>query len=313
MAKKVFLIILLCLIISCKKKDEYSSVSFFDMGTYVDVTLHTKNQEYFKKVSDFIKDLSKNISSETDKINNARSNQEIEITTDFCNLLKKGNEYRSISNGKFNIAIFTLLDLYGFPDGDFHNISESEKLEALNIAKVGLTLLESNNKCIVINNGAKIDLGAYAKGYIVDEASKFLKNEGVEDFIISAGGDMYVSGLKDGKKWRIGIKNPYEKGLIHSIELSNSALATSGNYERFFTTDEGKKISHLIDGETGNQGENFDSVSVVSSSVEVADAYATIYFFMTEEEIENRCKKDNTIVFAVKNKKLIEFCNQGKL
>lgn len=308
---KILLSILLILVISCSKEEKYRSVSFFAMGTYVDITLPEKNSIEFKNVTNLIDKLSFDIKKETDYINNSKSNDEIQISDSYCNLLKKAEYYKKISNGKFNISIYTILHLYGFPEGDFRDISKKEKLEALEISKKGITLVEKNNHCSVINNGAKIDLGSFAKGYIVDEAANYLTKKGINNFIISAGGDLYAGGLKNNNLWRLGIKNPNVKGGISKVvELSNKALATSGTYERFFINKNGDKISHLIDATNGEEPNYYVSVSVIADTAELADAFATIYFLLPPNEVKKRCKNDKTIVYTInKNNVMSEFCN----
>ncbi len=308
---KILILILLILTTSCTNEEKFRSVSFFAMGTYVDITLPEKNSIEFKNVTNLIDKLSIEIKKETDDINNSSSLQKTLISKDYCNLLKKAEYYKKISNNKFNISIYTMLNLYGFPEGDFKDISEKEKIEALAISKKGITIIEEDKNCAVINNGAKIDLSAFAKGYIVDEAVEYLKNKGINNFLISAGGDLYAAGLNNNSLWRLGIKNPKVKGGISKVvELTNKALATSGSYERFFINKNGDKISHLIDATNGKEPKYYVSVSVIADTTELADAFATIYFLLPPDDIKNRCKNDKTIVYTIDNdNNTLEFCN----
>ena len=296
---KVFCILAFCLVFcsGCQKGQEFKESSFFAMGTLVNVTLPKAYQNELKNLHKLIKSLSDEVTNLTAKINTGETTP---LTPFVCNLLKEESRYRSLSSGRFNAGVFTLLELYGFPEGPFKNISHEEKSLALENIKKGYNLFEEGGICYAKSLGAKIDLGATAKGAIVDKGAEYLKERGITDFIINAGGDLYASGTKNGKKWRIGVKNPFNKqGVSKVYELSDVALATSGTYERFFTTDTGEKISHLVNALTGVQGDRYVSLTVIAKNADAADAFATVYFFMNEDEIKSRCIQDGTKVFAI--------------
>ncbi len=98
----------------------------------------------------------------------------------------------------------------------------------------------------------KIDLGGIAKGYAVDRAAQVMKEYGMKDFFVNAGGDIYVSGTKtNDQKWSIGIKNPRdEKKIIADFEVTDMAIGTSGDYERFVIID-GIRYHHIFNTHTG--------------------------------------------------------------
>ena len=127
-------------------------------------------------------------------------------------------------------------------------------------------------------DGVIIDLGGVAKGYSIDSVGKELRQHGIDNFIVNFGGDMLICGTKNGKQWKIGIKNPLKQGAflkIISVPKEHClAMATSGDYERFVVK-KGKKYSHIIDPKTGHPVEHAKSVTVVGKSATVVDLLAT--------------------------------------
>ena len=96
--------------------------------------------------------------------------------------------------------------------------------------------------------GMKIHLGGIGKGYAVDHAVQILRGAGLRDFMIQAGGDLYVGGHKDGQPWRLGINDPRgpDGQSFATIDLTDSTFSTSGDYARFFMKD-GVRYHHILD------------------------------------------------------------------
>ncbi|MBU1122287.1 MAG: FAD:protein FMN transferase [Candidatus Omnitrophica bacterium] len=148
--------------------------------------------------------------------------------------------------------------------------------------------IDSNNKRVTLKKeGLKIDLSAIAKGYMVDKAVEKLKNNGIDSAIVNAGGDIYCLGKNRGKAWRVGIKNPYAKGIIEKQVIVNKAIATSGGYEQYFNIGN-RKFSHLVDVKSGFPVENdVLSVSVIADSCVIADGLATAFSVMGKDKVED--------------------------
>jgi thiamine biosynthesis lipoprotein len=129
--------------------------------------------------------------------------------------------------------------------------------------------------------GMKIDLGAIGKGYAVDRAVQVLRDEGIKSAIVDAGGDLRLLGSRPGKDfWRIGVRHPREASrLLLNLELVDTAIVTSGDYERFFM-DGDDRHHHLIDPRTGYPAALCQSVTVVAAETADADAYATAAFVL---------------------------------
>jgi thiamine biosynthesis lipoprotein len=235
----------------------------------------------------------------------------VEISESTYTLLQKNDEYSRLSDGRFNMPVYTLISLYGFPRGPFYIPSDGEIEKAMSdILHKKITVKLEDDRFYADGQGLKFDLGATAKGWIVDVASNYLRTQGVNDFVINAGGDLYASGMKGNSKWRMGIADPDKKrAYVTVVNLSDKALATSGTYERFFIADDGRRISHIFDATTGEPASSYKSVSVIAETAEIADSFSTIYFLVSENEMLSLCKAYNTPVFVItKDNKERRYC-----
>jgi len=139
-----------------------------------------------------------------------------------------------------------------------------------------------------------IDLGGIAKGYAVDRASEILSNLGYKNHIVNAGGDLRVKGLKKNQRWTIGIQHPRAtEKMTATISISDSSIATSGDYEKFFIH-QGRRYHHILNPKTGYPEDGCQSVSVLSKETITADGIATAVFVMGPEKGFEFCKKWKT-------------------
>ncbi len=182
------------------------------------------------------------------------------------------------SEGLFDPAIGGLLNLWGFqsdgrPNGPPPAKAEIEKWVAAAPRMDDLTLegdlLRSSNSAV------QLDFGAFAKGYAVDLAIERLREFGIHNAIINAGGDLRAIGSKDGKPWRVGIRHPQGEGVLAALGVSgDESVFTSGNYERYREY-EGVHYNHILDPRTGMPVDGVTSVTVIHDNGAVADAAAT--------------------------------------
>lgn len=130
-------------------------------------------------------------------------------------------------------------------------------------------------------DGMGLDLGAIAKGWAVDRAIEKLVARGIRNAIIDAGGDLRIIGARPGKDfWRIGVQHPREPGnLLATLKLRDTAIVTSGDYERFFMID-GVRYHHILDPATGQPARGCQSVTVLAATAAEADACATAAFVL---------------------------------
>ena len=153
--------------------------------------------------------------------------------------------------------------------------------------------------------GAKIDLGAIAKGFAVDCAIRKLKEQGISSCLINAGGDIYCLGDKSGKPWKVALQNPRQSGLLDHLKLKDRAVATSGDYQQFFIKGS-KRYSHILDPRTGYPADRgVISSTVVAPDCLTADALATAIFVIGKDKgslLAQKFKDVELIVITVSDK-----------
>ena len=170
-------------------------------------------------------------------------------------------------------------------------------------------IMISNDK-IQLEPGMSITLDGIAKGYIVDEALQTLKDNGIKNAMIDAGGDIATLGTKPGEeKWVIGLRNPNNKSeSIIEFQLTNMAIATSGNYERYF--DEDAKVGHIMDPHTGRSVYKCSSASIITETCTEADILSTAIFVHGPEKgipIVETLPNVETIILGYENPKEITY------
>src|SRR5690606_11249758 len=133
--------------------------------------------------------------------------------------------------------------------------------------------------------GMKIGFGSIGKGYAADKGREILKALGVQGGIVNASGDIATWGLQvNGKPWKIGVKNPFKRhGIAKVLKLKESALATSGNYEKYVEID-GVRYAHIINPKTGYPSTGLTSVTIYGPSAEFANALSTSIMVLGEKE-----------------------------
>lgn len=196
-------------------------------------------------------------------------------------LLKKGKDYAALSKGAFDPTVAPLVDLWGFGQDEQRvpRVGEIERvLSRIDYEKLKLDFV---NHQVFLPAFMEIDLGGMAKGFIIDKGIETLLALGVESAYINAGGNIRVLGNKaPGRPWRIGIRKPREPGKIfqrYILALNRGSLATSGDYERYFTFN-GVRYSHLLDPRTGYPAREMQSATIYAENALEADILSTAVF-----------------------------------
>jgi thiamine biosynthesis lipoprotein len=198
-------------------------------------------------------------------------------------LLKESLEYARITHGYFDPTVLPLIRAWGFDTETPSLPSQQDILSALK--HVGYMNVHVTENRIDKPEYIQFDLSGVAKGKIVDLTRDFIRDAGFSNFLIDAGGDIYVSGRNlKGSTWRIAIQDPDNRDRYRGIlEKSDAAIVTSGDYENFFEY-EGKRYSHLFNPFTGYPQSDIRSVTVVTTETAFADAIATAVFVMGSTE-----------------------------
>jgi len=201
-------------------------------------------------------------------------------------IVEAARETSRISGGAFDITVEALLDLWRYAAGadrQFWELEPAEQQEAISDAmalvgpgKISVTV----GPAVVLAPGTKITLGGIAKGYAVDQGLKALQKAGIKHGLIDAGGDIGALGGKPGNEhWEIVLRNPNDSAdFLVCFGLTDGAIATSGNYERYF--DPAAEVGHIMDPSTGFSSHNASSATVIAPTCTQADALATAVFVL---------------------------------
>ncbi len=202
-------------------------------------------------------------------------------------LVRLGKELSLASNRLFNPAIGHLIDAWGFHRDDpaGQRPPSEEKIKSLlqqNPQMDDISLDGNELRCS--NPAVKLDFGAFGKGYGIDLAIQHLRELGIDNAILNAGGDLRAIGRRGDRPWRIAIRGADGKGVVGSVEVDgDESVFTSGDYERNFTW-EGKRYHHIIDPRSGYPATGTASITVIHSDAVTADAAATALFIAGPEQ-----------------------------
>lgn len=224
--------------------------------------------------------------SQTAEVNRQAGIQPVKVDAELLGLIKRAKKISEITQGAFDISFGSIDKKIWHFDGAM------TALPAPEVAKQSVRLIDYHNIMLdeeaqtvfLKNEGMRIGFGAIGKGYAAEKAKTVLLEMGVTDGIVNAGGDLTVWGHQpDGSPWTIGIANPDSKlDAFSYLEVSNSAVVTSGNYEKFVEID-GKRYTHIIDPRTGYPVSGLKSVTIICLNAEMADALATSVFVLGKE------------------------------
>jgi FAD:protein FMN transferase len=206
----------------------------------------------------------------------------------FLPVLKASREVFEKSGGAFDPTVGPLVNAWGFgPDKSM--VPDSTRVDSL-LMLVGFDkiIFDEKKLCKQIP-GIKLDFSAIAKGYAVDVVADYIAAKGIDDLMVEIGGEIVCRGVKPGNAlWRTAIEDPtvqvYDRKILAVAELSNKAVATSGNYRNYYVRD-GKKYAHTIDPATGYPVfHSLLSASVFADNCMTADAYATAFMVIGFEK-----------------------------
>jgi thiamine biosynthesis lipoprotein len=270
------------LITACDSRPQLVEARILQFGTIIDVSLvHNnlrKSEQTLGDIEDQLAEYRQNWhaweDSDLSRFNRSLTSlKPTPIPPSLTDLIDLSHYYYLRSNRLFNPALGKLIAAYGF-----HGSMEPDQATISTIQQniPGMLDLQINGLLATSNNEhLRLDFGGIAKGYAVGLIADQLQQQGFENFLISAGGDVVTSGSKFGKAWRIAVQNPFKSGAIAGIELiGRHSLFTSGDYQRFYSKDS-NKIHHIIDPRTGSPSVHISSATVLNTNPVLADVAAT--------------------------------------
>lgn len=221
--------------------------------------------------------------SETNLINQNSGIGPVVVSTETFDLIERSLRISQVTQGAFDITYGSIdKRLWNF---DQHMTSLPDKETAKNMVRLinyqNVILDREKSTVFLKEKGMRIGFGGIGKGYAAERAKLIMKRLGVESGVVNASGDLTAWGLQsNGKPWTVGIANPEAKHEVFSyMSITDMAVATSGNYEKFVMID-GRKYSHTINPRTGLPVTGIKSVTIITTNAEIADAMATPVMIM---------------------------------
>ena len=265
-------------------------------GTTYLISFYTDSGETYQfEIEELFEEINESVSyyrpnSIISRVNRNETNQ---IDSIFQRVYLRSVEIFKATEGAFDPTVSPLVNAWGFGFANAEKMTPQIVDSLLQFVGLHKTRLISEGLIEKDLPEIQFDFNAIAKGYAADLVGELLLSKGIETFLVEIGGDLTTRGIKpDGTKWRVALENPAEsfdspQQYDYFIELENQAVATSGNYRRYFEVN-GQRFSHTIDPSTGFPvSHSLLGVSVVANDCITADAFATAFMVMgLERSIE---------------------------
>jgi len=257
------------------------------MGTLVEITVIPANEKAIREAFEALKkvDLLMSTYKEDSEISILNREGKAQVSEETLEVIEDAIKFSNLTDGAFDITCRPLINLWKKAKKEEKLPAEMEIEEAISLVGYQRIILEGN-QIRLEKKGMQIDLGGIAKGYAVDKAIEALKKNGIKRALVNAGGDLYALGIDpQGEKWQIGVQDPREEDkIIDIIKVKDKAVATSGDYRRYFTL-EGKRFSHIVNPKTGLTVQDVPmSVTIIGPDATTTDALSTGVFVLGPEE-----------------------------
>ena len=287
---------LFLLALSCKDEEpEFSNFSGFTQGTTYSIVFENSGKinladmkaEVEKILHDF--DMSLSLYQDSSVLSRINRNENVKPDTFFAEAFNISREISLMTDGAFDLTVGPLVKAWGFGPDETKNFTESKRDSLLSL--VGMDKVEMKDGLLRKSDPRiSLDFNAIAQGYSVDVLYRYFNTLGMERYLVEIGGEVRVHGDKGGVLWRIGIDRPEDNNITPGedlqavISLKDRALATSGNYRKFYI-ENGIKYSHTIDPKTGYPAWNqLLSATIIADDCATADGIATACMVMGKDK-----------------------------
>lgn len=283
------------------KKPPLFHSSEYIMGTIFDITASGNDERLLERTSkeafEEIKRIDNLMSrykegSQVSLVNINAGIAPIRVGSELIEVLQEAIKISELSGGVFDVTIGPLTDLWGF-DSEKNIIPPKDKIEKLRdlVNYKKLKIDEAASTVYLEDKGMMIDVGGIAKGYSLTRAMKVFENAGIRNFIINAGGNLILRGVKNGNPWKIGIQNPRDESkLLGKVAITDISVATSGDYQRYFMKD-GIRYHHILDPKTGFPAKGLISATIIGNGKTSMDGYSSAVFILGAEKGGSLMKK----------------------
>jgi FAD:protein FMN transferase len=244
--------------------------------------------------------------SQLSQINQYGNERAVQVDKELFDLIKLSTHFSEITEGAFDITYASVGYLYNYPQ-HIHPTEAQIRAALPAVNWRNLILDEAHHTVRFGHPGMRIDLGGIGKGYAVDRGIDILKARGVQRALVTAGGDSRIIGDRMGRPWLVAIRHPDNPSkVVTRIPLSDAAVSTSGDYERYFDED-GVRYHHIIDPHTGHSASKVRSATVIGPTATQTDGMSKTAFVLGAEkalEIINRMPEYDA-VFVLPDGKML--------
>lgn len=295
----LFLLLGTIFIIRHQRNTPYQHNTGYIFGTVYHITYQYDTDLNAEILAELNKvDASLSMFNKQSVITRVNNNQNIEVNDMFTDVFTLAEKISNDTNGAFDITVAPLVNAwgFGFKNGQLPTRVMVDSLKSF-VGYKRVTLIDKHVK--KDDPRTTLDCGAIAKGYGCDMVAELLRRKGVANFMVEIGGEVVTCGISDRRlPWKIGVTKPSDDSLNQNQELqavlnvTDKAMATSGNYRNFYYKD-GKKYAHTIDPHTGFPVQHsLLSATVLADRCAVADAYATSFMVMGIEKAKEVLKRN---------------------
>lgn len=271
---RFLLLVVVLALAGCGREQAHQSQSYV-FGTLVDISIYGESEERARELSNHILQEFQRLhdqlhawkaGSELDRLNSAfAEGKPAEVSPELAGIVTDATRLSRQSGGLFNPAIGHLIQTWGFQGDEFKPVrpdpAEIRKWVAANPQMTDIVI--GNGQARSRNPAVRLDLGGYAKGWSLDLAANYLRQQHVKGALINIGGNIIAIGRHGDRPWRVGIQHPRQPGPVASVELPDGwAIGTSGDYQRYFELD-GKRYCHVLDPRTGEPAQGVQAVSIL--------------------------------------------------
>ncbi len=224
------------------------------------------------------------------ELNHARG-QSVVVRGQIVEMLQTADTVYQRTGGAFDLTVYPLVKAWGFINGNYRVPTDEDiaaLLERVDFSALELTgFADGSDYMLTMPDGMQLSFGAIAKGCAAQYAISALRSAGVESAIISLGGNVQTLGVKpDGTNWNVAIQDPNDTGsTVGYVSVGETAVVTSGGYQRYFEDEDGVRYHHILDPATGapaNSG--LLSVTIICPNGTMADALSTAMFILGEDD-----------------------------
>ncbi len=314
---KNILYLLVLSLFACSSSDNRILVKNFGeaQGSYYHIQYLSENGVNYKSQIDsiiFKVDSSLSIYKDYSLISKLNNKKNIKTDSLFNSVFWAAKKVFIESKGNFDCSITPLANAWGFYKNKLGDslIIDSTKFQKI-LPYIGFDKISLIADSLVLPKGMSLDFNSIAQGYTVDIIAQFLESKGDSNYLVELGGELLAKGKNaDGNIWRVGVDKPstdidVQERFQFILDLEDKALATSGNYRKFYEKN-GIKYAHTINPFTGFPANNrLLSVSVIHDNCMLADAYATAFMVMgvklSKQFVKSRSEIEMYLVYTDKN------------